>query len=261
MTDTRPRATDGHVDSAALPSNDNLHAALALLRHAYDCAEDARAAPWDFALEIGKLHEAGLTITDLRWLVAKGFVEHGAETSAYGDAHRSFTRSEGFNFSTTTCVVLTRKGTAFACQVFQAAPATTAAPELLEAAPQAAPGSQIASPNGETGPGPGLKPHWDPGRRELSLGDRLVKRFHVPAGNQELILNAFQEEGWPKHIDDPLPGNHLIDPKTRLNDVIYRLNRAQITPLIRFRTNGHGSGVHWSLCAPKLMRGRRSAAG
>ena len=53
MTDTRPRATDGHVDSAALPSNDNLHAALALLRHAYDCAEDAHAAPWDFTLEIG----------------------------------------------------------------------------------------------------------------------------------------------------------------------------------------------------------------
>jgi hypothetical protein len=105
MTDTRPRATDGHDASAARPINDNLYAALALLRHAYDCAEDAHAAPWDFALEIGKLHEAGLTVTELRSLVAEGFVEHGAETSAGGDAHRSFTRSGGFNFSTTTCVV------------------------------------------------------------------------------------------------------------------------------------------------------------
>jgi hypothetical protein len=34
----------------------------------------------------------------------------------------------------------------------------------------------------------------------------------VPAGNQELMLSAFQEEGWPEHIHDPLPGNHLTDP-------------------------------------------------
>jgi hypothetical protein len=247
MTDTRSRATGGHGEPAALPIGDNLHAALALLWHAYDCAEDAHAAPWDFALEIGKLDEAGLTIADLRWLVAKGFVEHGGETSAYGDAHRSFTPGERFNFSTTTCVVLTTKGTAFACQVLQEAPATTAAPEPRGAAPQAALGSQIASPSGETGPGPALRPRWDPGRRELSLGDRPVKQLHMPAGNQELILSAFQEEGWPRYIDDPLPGNHLSDPKTRLNDAIYRLNRAQVTPLIRFHSNGRGSGVHWSL--------------
>jgi hypothetical protein len=237
------------------------HAAPALLGHAYDCTEDAHAAPWDFALEIGKLREAGLTTTDLRWLVAQGLVEHGAETSAHGDAHRSFTRGEGFNFSTTSCVVLTRKGAAFARQLLQAAPATAAAPEPLDAAPQAARGRHSASPNGGTGPGPALKPHWDPARRALSLGDQLVKQFRVPAGNQEFILSAFQEEGWPEHIDDPLPGNHLIDPKIRLNDTIYRLNRTQVTPLLRFQTNGRGSGVHWSLRAPELMRGRRSAGG
>jgi hypothetical protein len=260
MTDTRPRAAGGHDEAAALPISDNLYAALALLRHAYDCAEDAHAAPWDFALEIGKLHEAGLTTTDLRWLVAKGLVEHGADASACGDAHRSFTSSGGFNFSATTCVVLTSKGSAFACQV-QAAAATPAAAEELGPAPQAAPGSQIASPHGETEPGPALKPHWDPGLRELWLGGQLVKQFHVPAPHQELILDAFQEEGWPRHIDDSLHARGLTDPKTRLNDVVYRLNRAQITRLVRFHTNGHGSGIRWSLCAPKLMRGRRSAAG
>jgi hypothetical protein len=226
------------------------HAALALLSHAYACAEDAHAAPWDFALEVGRLRETGLTTSDLRWLVAKGFVEHGTETSTHGDAHRSFTRSEGFNFSATTCVVLTGKGTTFARRVLQAAPATAAAPAPPDAAPQAAPGSHVTSPNGETGPGPALKPHWDAGRRELSLGDQLVKQFHVPADNQELILSAFQEEEWPEHIDDPLPGNHGIDPKTRLNDAVYRLNRTQVTPLIRFHSNGHGSGVRWTLRAP-----------
>src|SRR5262249_816907 len=68
--------------------HDNLWGGLALLWHARDCAQDAHASLWDFALEIDKLYEAGLTITDLRWLVVKGFVERGAETSASGDAHR-----------------------------------------------------------------------------------------------------------------------------------------------------------------------------
>ena len=54
--------------------------------------------------------------------------------------------------------------------------------------------------------------------------------------------------------------NHDIDPKTRLNHVIYRLNRTQIKPLIRFHTNGTGTGVHWSLCDPKPMRLRPRVA-
>jgi hypothetical protein len=45
MTDTRPRATDGHDQAATLPISDNLYAALALLRYAYDCAEDAHSRP------------------------------------------------------------------------------------------------------------------------------------------------------------------------------------------------------------------------
>ena len=57
-----------------------------------------------------------------------------------------------------------------------------------------------------------LKPHWEPTQRELRLGDRIVKRFRVPARNQELILKSFEEEGWPAHIDDPLPVTGDIDP-------------------------------------------------
>ena len=45
------------------------------------------------------------------------------------------------------------------------------------------------------------------------VGDRVVKQFRVPAGNQELILAAFEEMGWPPHIDDPLPPVHDLDPK------------------------------------------------
>jgi hypothetical protein len=74
-----------------------------------------------------------------------------------------------------------------------------------------------------------------------------VKRFRVPALNQELILAAFEEEGWPPHLDDPLPQEANTDPKQRLQDTIKRLNRHQVNRLIHFRGDGSGTGILWEL--------------
>jgi hypothetical protein len=234
---------DGSEGSNDLPIGGGIRAALALLQHALDCARDAQAPPWDFALEIGQLYAAGLTTTDLRWMVAKEFVEHADETSGHGNEHRSFTPSRGFNFLPTTCVLLTTKGAARAARENAAS---------FDVIPEA---------NGKSHPRASLKPQWDAARRELSLGGRMVKQFHVPARNQELILSAFQKEDWPESIDDPLTDEIGIDPKTRLNDAIYRLNHKQVACLIRFHVNGHGSSVHWSLCARQPTHQRPRAAG
>ena len=94
--------------------------ALALLLQAFAYAHDAGGERWDFALEIDRLYEAGLTISDLRWLVAKEFAEHGQECSVYGSPHRSYRRRAGFCFDHTTCVVLTPRGAAFVAQVLKA---------------------------------------------------------------------------------------------------------------------------------------------
>jgi len=67
-----------------------------MLWHAYTCAQDAGADLWDFALEIVTLYESGLTISDLRWLVAKRFADHGQESSVYGVPHRSFRPGAGY---------------------------------------------------------------------------------------------------------------------------------------------------------------------
>ncbi|MGO9468397.1 MAG: hypothetical protein ACLQIB_12985 [Isosphaeraceae bacterium] len=61
----------------------------------------------------------GLSISDLRWLIAKTFAEHGQETSFYGDPHRSFRRTTGLNFVATSCFVLTPAGVEFAGQVLK----------------------------------------------------------------------------------------------------------------------------------------------
>ena len=104
--------------------DESLRAGLAVLWRAYICAADAGVNVWDFALRTGRLYKAGVTSSDLRWLVAKGFAEHGQETSFYGDPHRSFRPSVGLNFVPTTCFVLTPQGAEFASRILKESAAT-----------------------------------------------------------------------------------------------------------------------------------------
>jgi hypothetical protein len=229
------------------PIDDNLLAGLAILWRAYTYAQDADADVWDFALRIDRLHNAGLSISDLHWLVAKGTAKHGQETSVYGDPHRSFSRGDGFYFENTTCLVLTRKGAAFASRVLKKAAQT----KSIETDETATPSNHSTSTNGGNGSHASAKPHWDPVRRELSVSEKIMKRFRVPAPNQELILAAFQEEGWPDTIDDPLPHSGDTAPQTRLHAAINRLNGKQLDPSLRFHGNGSGNGVCWRLAGQR----------
>ena len=57
-----------------------------------------------------------------------------------------------------------------------------------------------------------LIPTWDYDRRELRYGGQLIKHFKWKAINQERVLMAFEEEGWPDCIDDPLPPSANVNP-------------------------------------------------
>src|SRR5207244_2659213 len=81
--------------------------------------------------------------------------------------------------------------------------------------------------------------------RELCVGNRVIKRFRQPAESQELILLAFEEQGWQKEIDDPLPPHHEVDSKLRLRHTIDNLNRHQQVPLIHFYGDGTGKRIGW----------------
>jgi hypothetical protein len=89
-------------------------------------------------------------------------------------------------------------------------------------------------------------PFWDSERRELRVGDIVAKRFRQPARNQEIVLAAFQEEGWPPRIDNPLPGNGDTSEQDRLHDAVRRLNQ-QANRMIRFECDGRSEGIVWSL--------------
>jgi hypothetical protein len=90
-----------------------------------------------------------------------------------------------------------------------------------------------------------LHPRWDPLRRELTVGGQIVKRFRLPAPNQEAIIMAFEEEGWPPAILDPLPPADEQNGRQRLHDTIKALNRSRLARVIRFLGDGTGEGVLW----------------
>jgi hypothetical protein len=96
------------------------------------------------------------------------------------------------------------------------------------------------------------------------VGDSLIKQFRQPAGNQETVLAAFEEEGWPERIDDPLSPNREIEPRKRLRDTVNALNGSHKTKdLIVFEADGTGEGVLWELCVGKAWgkRERGSVGG
>jgi len=237
--------------------DEGLRAGLALLWRAYICTQATGANMWDFAMRTGRLYEAGVTSTDLRWMVAKGFAQHQQERSGHDEGRRSLRGSNGYFFDEHTCLILTASGAALAEHVFREQPqwpqATLSAlaavaeeTSILATAPQ--PAIEARKPAAAL-----LKPCWNANRRELSFEGLIVKRFRVPARNQETILSVFEEEGWAEHIHDPLPVTHDIDAPTRLHDAINRLNRCQINPLLRFHGDGKGTGVFWELCQPDRL--------
>jgi len=63
----------GDVAEAAGSRNEslNLCAGLDILTKAYQCAGELGRSAWDFAVELATLRAAGLTETNLRWLVCK----------------------------------------------------------------------------------------------------------------------------------------------------------------------------------------------
>jgi hypothetical protein len=210
-----------------------------LLVEAHRYAADLRRSVWDFAVEIDGLRQAGCTNNEFRWLVCKGYVQHAAETTRLGAARRVFRRGRRRNgqvFCHRTCFILTDQGLAFAAAALEQRSATTA--DLR---------GEGAGIGESVRPTETLKPTWDRERQELRVGNIVVKQFKVPAGNQERILAAFQEEDWPLRIDDPLPPATDQDSKRRLHDTINSLNRNQKQPLIHFLGDGTGQGIRWEL--------------
>lgn len=221
------------LSKSAIEVSPTIHAAMCLLHEAYDYSQDVGLSVWEFAVEIRRLRDAGVSNSDLRWLACKGFVEHADEITSASQSERSFLPRHILTLSDDTCFIPTEDGINLAQQL-RRTPSTGQINGFHE----------TAATNGQAVSAIVV---WNPERRELTVNSDVVKRFRVPAPNQQLVLTAFQEEGWPERIDDPLPPAQGIQPKRRLHATINCLNRNQKLHLIRFGGDGNGHGICWHL--------------
>lgn len=195
----------------------------------FEATQDARhfaVDKWQYAPSIMEFLATGATGADLRWLITEGCVEHAIDRSDQDSVEREFVQPfAALSFSDRSCFVITEVGRKLASSI--------AAQVNIEC--------------------PGV-PNWDPQSRELRWSGLIVKRFRTPPGCQEIILAVFEEEHWPRRIDDPLKPVDGIDQRVRLHDTIKRLNRNQCEARIRFSRDGTGKGILWesvqSLIAP-----------
>jgi hypothetical protein len=84
-------------------------------------------------------------------------------------------------------------------------------------------------------------PGWDAVTGLLCWRGRVLKRVRADAVNERCLLDAFERQGWPEWIDNPLSRKDGVNRKRRLRETVKALNCGLDPPAIRFRTdwNGH----------------------
>ena len=241
MNTRRKRSTNGLRVPAALSAP--VRVAFAQLLEVHELARASGHKASDFAVEITNLTELGITASILRWLVCRGYAKCLREVTQSADKERRFEPVDNLALDPQSCFVLSRKGMLLARAILELTETEADSPDDGSEESKEDDSSDSEQPHS------GATPLWDAKRRELRLDKRLLKRFRVPAPNQEAVLAAFQEEGWPNCIDDPLPPKDDVSPKRRLHDTIKALNRkhCQRPPIVHFLGNGTGENVVWEL--------------
>lgn len=229
----------------AQKANPKMAEAFRLLLEAWRYAREVDRDAWDFAVELFVLRRAGLTRSDVRLLVCKGFVCHASELPDTNDGHRRFQPEASLSIGRNSCFILTPAGINLLSGIEESLPAGREGSVSLGT--MSPPVREVAS----------ALPVFLNDVRELRFLERVVKRFKHPSPNQEAVLLAFEEDGWPRRIDDPLPPHPDCPPKKRLLDTIKSLNRHQRSPLLHFSGDGTGEGICWEPLSTQGQHPRR----
>ena len=221
--------------------------AFAQLLEVHELARASGRKDSDFAAEIASLTELGISGSVLRWLVCRGYAKCLREVTQTGDKERRFEPVDNLSLNSQSCFVLSRKGMLFARRG-----AGDAGRKPMRGRRRRANGHSGDSRAATQRPCAAL------GRQaaRVSACAETAEAFPRAGPNQETILAAFQEEGWPNCIDDPLPPKGDLSPQRRLHDTIKALNRKhrQKPPLIHFLGNGTGKNVVWELRLALVVR-------
>src|SRR5690242_9508291 len=110
--------------------------------------------PCQFGVEVSALTERGLSITDLRWLLAEGYAAHIEETTRPTHPARRFRSLKALIFPPRTCLVLTDSGFAALSALFQTTGANAASTTLAPGdRPNPKPANGVVSPSPLVGEG------------------------------------------------------------------------------------------------------------
>lgn len=213
---------------ASSPLGEGKLAALKLLKHAFDDAEDVGKESQQFAVSRSDLANHGVSESDLRWLLEHRYAEQLEEITRRGHEGRQFSVVTGLRLSPNGCFVLTYGGKTFIDRHNVDGPA--AAKQL--------------TPTAKT---PRERIRWDRDRHELWVDGQLAKRFLHRARAQWPVLDAFDDNGWRGPIAIDPPGDADRDASQRLRELVAELNTNLDTSLIRFRKDPAGDQITFDL--------------
>jgi hypothetical protein len=196
-----------------------------LLRH-HHAAQEQEEQPQSWPLPWQTLRLSGIDDQIFQWLLYQDHAEHFRQLPGSQPPHRF---EESPRLHAESCLVLTDSGERFGI-------------ELLTAYEPGDP-DQIEAVGKEFRLGRFI-PHY--ADRTLTWGRKVVKAYAQSSSNQDLVLRAAEELGWPPYFDDPLPRVLGMNPKVRLHDTIKSLNRYQKTAILHFQGDGTGTRIGWN---------------
>jgi hypothetical protein len=215
---------------------EELRAGLAVLLEAFEFARATSSNAWDFAVERSVLSNAGMSVNELRWLLASRFAEHGIDLTPSDTERRPIRITKSFRFLDDSCFILTVAGVDHARSLCRD-------PAQLD---PGKPNHQPSDASGKSIPQAG-KPHWDRNSSRLIYEGIVCVILNRAAENLEAVLDAFEASGWAPQIHDPFPAGKPGNRKRRLHNTINALNRCQSTPRIHFASADSGRAIRWTL--------------
>jgi hypothetical protein len=195
-------------------------------------AEDRHRPAWEGAVALPCLREMGIEDAVLLWMMYHGHLDHLRPGPEGNPIPNALVPAASLLLTDASSFLLTEVGEQFANDFLA---------DVLVPAEE----------GGALGPAWDrllvgvLVPCYDKHDREFTWGRQVLKWFRQPADNQEAVLNAAQEQGWPFWFDDPLPPRDGMKPARRLHDTRVELNRRQQVSLIHFKGDGSGKRIGW----------------
>jgi hypothetical protein len=208
-------------------------------------AQMLKQNPWEFALQLFELRALGLTSADFRWLLHSGYILLRPQRKSA--VVKEFGCFRGIEFKEEWLVILRDEAVEEVRRFLRPA-----------ADRKAGGGRPLILSNADASGRATVRFHAE--RRELFVGDRLVKRLPASARNQAAILEGFQTVSWQTRIANPLPAANSRRRAQQLRDTVHDLNAGQKPRRLRFHSDEKGRSIWWEFIPLRQPRSKRVTA-